>query len=244
MFTAKTIAAILAAASVVVAAPQYQGSSPSCPDSGSKYPTGTGNNGYPYTNSTGPSTTTDPGSLSTGYPSTGTGSGSGNGNSPSKVAPVDPAVVTHRVTAGFNGLNFEPNNVVANIGDIVEFKFLPKNHSVAQSSFDKPCEPLTDASGAQTGFFAGFDFVTDNGKLADDVFQIVIKDTKPIWYYCPQADHCQKKMGGVINRNFNDNDKTLDKYLAAAALTTQTIIPSTIQGGQEFLNPNPNAGFP
>jgi hypothetical protein len=34
--------------------------------------------------------------------------------------------VVHRIFAGFNGLNFEPANVVAEIGDLVEFHYLPK----------------------------------------------------------------------------------------------------------------------
>jgi len=163
----------------------------------------------------------------------------------SKVAPVDSSVVTHRVTAGFNGLNFEPNNIVANVGEIVEVKFLPKNHSFAQSSFGEPCKPLTDDSGNEIGFFAGFDFVTADGKLAPDVFQIEITDTNPIWFYCPQTDgnHCQMGMAGVINQDFS-SDNTLAKYIAAAALTGTSVVPSTIQGGQEFINPNPLSGFP
>ncbi len=161
------------------------------------------------------------------------------------MAPVDPNVVTHRVTAGFNGFNFEPKNIVANVGEIVEIKFLPKNHSIAQSSFGEPCKPLTDAAGNEVGFFAGFDFVTADGKLAQDVFQIEVKDTKPVWFYCPQTvdNHCQMGMAGVINQDFS-SDNTLDKYIAAAALTGTSIVPSTIQGGQEFINPNPLSGFP
>jgi plastocyanin len=70
--------------------------------------------------------------------------------------------VTHTVVAGFNGLNYEPNNIVANPGDIVEWHFLAKNHSVAQSSFAEPCKPLNIDQGSQ-GFFSGFNFVTAPG---------------------------------------------------------------------------------
>ena len=103
--------------------------------------------------------------------------------------------VTHSVTAGLNGLDFDPNNVVANLGDIVEFLFLPKNHSVAQASFAQPCVPESD-----TSFFSGFMPTADG--LAPDVFQIVVEDTQPIWYYCAQTDgsHCQNGMVGVINQ--------------------------------------------
>jgi plastocyanin len=144
--------------------------------------------------------------------------------------------VTHSVTAGFNGLHFEPSNVVAEIGDIVQFEFLPMNHSVAQSSFAEPCVPLAD----ETGFFAGFEFATKEGKNPD-VFQIVVKDSKPIWYYCPQqkGGHCQAGMVGVINQNFNNQDATLAKFIELAALTKESVIPPWIQGGERIVNPNP-----
>jgi plastocyanin len=58
---------------------------------------------------------------------------------------------THSVIAGLGGLHFDPENVVAEIGDIVEFHYLPKNHSVAQSSFGSPCKPIND-----NAFFSGF----------------------------------------------------------------------------------------
>jgi plastocyanin len=97
--------------------------------------------------------------------------------------------VTHSVSAGLGGLKFEPDNVVAQIGDIVQWDFLPLNHSVAQSNFANPCEPLADGS----GFFSGFNFPTEEGKNPD-VFQIVVTSDQPTWYYCPQTvgNHCRK----------------------------------------------------
>ncbi|EFX05912.1 extracellular serine-rich protein [Grosmannia clavigera kw1407] len=147
--------------------------------------------------------------------------------------------VTHSVVAGLGGaLVFDPDNVVAEIGDIVEWHYLPKNHSVAQSSFGEPCEPLNTGY----GFFSGFQ-PTASGQ-APDVFQIVVEDSNPIWYYCAQTvgSHCQKGMAGVINQNFNSAN-TLSAYKAAAANTGVSCIPPVIQGGAVILNPNPNGGF-
>ncbi|KAL1844530.1 hypothetical protein VTK73DRAFT_2350 [Phialemonium thermophilum] len=154
---------------------------------------------------------------------------------PSKTVPL--TGVTHSVVAGLGGLHFDPDNVVAEIGDVVEWHFLPKNHSVVQSSFDKPCQPLSD-----TSFFGGF-YPTADGQNPD-VFQIVVKDKSPIWYYCSQTNgnHCQNGMGGVINQNF-DSDKTLARYKEIAAGTGTSVSPPTIQGGQRIPNPNPNGGF-
>jgi plastocyanin len=168
-------------------------------------------------------------------------------NTVTPALPVSSSVVTHRVAVGLGGLRFEPNNIVAEIGDIVEFKFLARNHSVAQSSFAEPCKPILDAAtGAQKSFFAGFDFFVDQpGVLAPNVYQITVTDKKPIWFYCPQTtgNHCQNGMAGVINQNFN-SDFTLARYLANAATTGVSVVPPYIQGGLEGPNPNPNAGFP
>lgn len=148
--------------------------------------------------------------------------------------------VTHSVVAGRGGtLDFDPDNVVAQIGDIVEWHFLPKNHSVAQSSFDQPCVP--DASLHQP-FFSGFQPIASG--QAPNVFQIVVQDENPVWYYCAQTNgnHCQNGMAGVINQNF-DSANTLSAHKTMAALTGVSVVPPVVQGGAVTLNPNPNSGF-
>ncbi|EQL00816.1 hypothetical protein G6O67_004241 [Ophiocordyceps sinensis] len=148
--------------------------------------------------------------------------------------------VTHSVVAGLGGLRFDPDNVVAEIGDIVEWHFLPKNHSVAQSNFAKPCEPLAD----RTSFFAGFNFVTQANQAAN-VFQIVVAHKNPTWYYCPQqtGSHCQNGMVGVVNQNFDDPAFSLAQHRALAANTHVSIVPPVEQGGSVIANPNPLGGF-
>jgi plastocyanin len=147
--------------------------------------------------------------------------------------------VTHSVVAGLAGLRFDPDNVVAQIGDVVEWHFLPKNHSVVRSSFSKPCEPLQDQ-----GFFSGFNFATPEGQ-SKNVFQIVVQDEKPIWYYCAQTAgaHCQNGMVGVVNQNFKSADFTLAKHKDLAAKTKESKIPAEESGGRVIPNPNPLGGF-
>jgi plastocyanin len=142
--------------------------------------------------------------------------------------------VIHRIFAGSptanNGLHFEPENVVAEIGDIIEFRFLPKNHTVVQSSFDKPCEPLADGSGV----FSGFNFATSQDE-ADGVFTFTVQSKNPFWYYCSQTagNHCQSGMSGVINQNFNSNETlAMYKERSKGAVTRQPSIDvSASQGG-------------
>ncbi|KAF2634587.1 hypothetical protein P280DRAFT_474538 [Massarina eburnea CBS 473.64] len=147
--------------------------------------------------------------------------------------------VVHRIFAGSTtenaGLHFEPENVVAEIGDLIEFHFLPKNHTVVQSSFDKPCEPLAGGN----GIFSGFNFKTDAGE-ASQVFQFTVQNKEPFWYYCSQAvgNHCQKGMSGVINQNFNSaNTLTAYKANSVGAVTKQpSADPLASKGGYTVAN--------
>ena len=146
--------------------------------------------------------------------------------------------VTHSVVAGRGGLKFDPDNIVAEVGDVVEFHFTPRNHSVVESSFGQPCQPK-DA----TSFFSGFFPVTEG--QSSEVFQIVVKDKTPIWFYCAQNNgaHCQSGMTGVINQRF-DSAATLSAHrdLARARVAPSEVQPY-IQGGARITNPNPLSGF-
>jgi hypothetical protein len=53
---------------------------------------------------------------------------------------------------------FDPEEVEAEKGDVLEFHFEPKNHSVVAGDYRYPCSPLDMG----TGFFSGF-VPTDNG---------------------------------------------------------------------------------
>lgn len=55
------------------------------------------------------------------------------------------------VDVGKNGFIFNPDTLTFSAGDKVEFHFYPGNHSVTQSSFDNPSQPLSD-----TSTFSGF----------------------------------------------------------------------------------------
>ncbi|KAL2162489.1 hypothetical protein VTH06DRAFT_7403 [Thermothelomyces fergusii] len=158
--------------------------------------------------------------------------------------------ITHSVVAGRSGLRFDPENIVAEVGSIVEFHFLPRNHSVVEASFDAPCVPRDDrAPGFRPTFSSGFFPVSPNpdGSVAQsaEVFQIEVRDDKPIWFYCAQntGRHCQNGMVGAINQRF-DTPQTLEAFRrAAAAVPGDSGILPGVQGGWRGPNPNPNGGF-
>ncbi|KAJ9616569.1 hypothetical protein H2200_000288 [Cladophialophora chaetospira] len=121
----------------------------------------------------------------------------------------------HSVKVG-PGLVFTPDTVTAAEGDWVEFTF-GSGHSVAQSSFDAPCVPISGGMGVFSGF-------PNQG----DIWRIQINSTDPLWLYCSTSGHCEGGMALVVNQP--SSDKTLDAYKSAAA-NAQGSSPQTPQGG-------------
>lgn len=102
-------------------------------------------------------------------------------------------VTVHVVkVGGANGtIAFAPNDIKAAVGDMIQFQFAPNNHSVVQSTFDAPCQ----ASGST---FSGYMPVAANA-VTTPTYTIMVNDTKPLWFYCSQAKHCQNGMSMVVN---------------------------------------------
>ncbi|KAK0193223.1 Cupredoxin, partial [Armillaria mellea] len=106
----------------------------------------------------------------------------------------------HKIVVGIDGnLEYSPANISASIGDTVTFEFHPKNHTVTQSSFQHPCQPLAETStSGEIGFSSGFrPFAADATEFP--TFQIKINDTAPVWGYCGQTNHCGSGMVFSIN---------------------------------------------
>jgi plastocyanin len=108
-------------------------------------------------------------------------------------------VAVHVVTVGSmaGAKTFSPNNIKVAVGEMVQFQFAPKNHSVVQSTFDQPCQPVNQNSNV-TGIFSGYMPVAANA-TSIPTFTILVNDTKPMWLYCSQATHCEDGMVMVIN---------------------------------------------
>jgi plastocyanin len=138
----------------------------------------------------------------------------------------------HDVTVGTNSgaIAYSPNSVTAAVGDMVQFQFAGGNHTVTQSTFDQPCQPIAMNSNV-TGFFSGFMPVAA-GSTDTAAYTIAINNTTPIWVYCSQATHCQKGMNLVINVNPTKNaSRTLAAYTALAAKASANLPGVSIEGG-------------
>ena len=148
------------------------------------------------------------------------------------------ARTTHTVVAGSPGLRFDPDNITAAPGSIIEFHFLPLNHSIIQASFAGPCQPKDSAS-----FFSGFFPVSkspdDSAAQSAEVFQIEVRDDTPIWFYCGQGRHCQSGMVGVVNQKV-ETGNTLEVFREEAGMVEESAgVQGIVQGGWRGQNPNP-----
>lgn len=95
-------------------------------------------------------------------------------------------------------LKFYPEELEVAVGELVQFHFYPRNHSVARSTFAEPCNPIEGSANASAGFFSGFMPVQETDTFMP-TFTILVNETTPIWYYCATGRHCQNGMAGVIN---------------------------------------------
>lgn len=137
------------------------------------------------------------------------------------------------VAVAQNGsLTFSPSDIKAAPGEFVQFQFLAGNHTVTQSTFDKPCQPVSMNSNA-TGFHSGFQPVAASASMGMiPTYTIQINNTAPLWLYCAQGRHCGSGMAMVINAPATNPNRTLASYKALAA-QAQTILPGGgATGGQ------------
>jgi plastocyanin len=156
------------------------------------------------------------------------------------------------VTVGSPTVNkslvFVPADVKANPGDILQFQFSQINHTVTQSTFAEPCQPIQASDPAAAGIHSGFVPVTA-GASTVTTFDVPVNDTKPIFIYCAQGPHCQLGMVMAVNacvsalltrhpprtnnlmkRNRNGNE-TLAAYKSAAAKAEKNVPAANFKGG-------------
>lgn len=145
---------------------------------------------------------------------------------------ISEASKNYVVTVGKDSqLKFNPETLTAAVGDTITYQFFAKNHAVAQSSFNEPCQPLTG------GVFSGFTPNPSTDTPSPTTFTITVNDTKPIWIYCPQTngDHCQKGMVHAINAPPSGNTFDAYKSKAATAPTSKSPADGLPIGGLRLL---------
>ncbi|KAL7915806.1 hypothetical protein GGI35DRAFT_430711 [Trichoderma velutinum] len=131
---------------------------------------------------------------------------------------------TIKITATSDN-TFDPSTIKAADGDILEFIFEPKNHSVVAGDYRYPCSPME----LGTGFFSGF-FATSSGEN-DKVFRVEINGTDTIPFYSSQGNECAGGMVGIINPKGN---QTLDDYKKRASTLARSVSPGRKPFGGEI----------
>ncbi|KAK1754572.1 hypothetical protein QBC47DRAFT_221087 [Echria macrotheca] len=160
--------------------------------------------------------------------------------SPTEAAGASPVAAgpgaTHSVTVGGpTGLQFSPVELVATPGDTVIFTFLSQNHTVTQSAFDTPCDPL--AGGMDSGFQAN----PNNTINPPPQVAMQVMVSTPLWFYCRQANHCGKGMTFSINPTAA---KTQAMFQAMAIAQKGNGGGSAITGGTPAAGGAPPAAAP
>ncbi|KAF8744264.1 hypothetical protein RHS02_01832, partial [Rhizoctonia solani] len=105
-------------------------------------------------------------------------------------APVAGTGATHTViVAPTKGvLRYVPFAVNASVGDTVRFMWGAGPHTVTKSSALTVCNKSADASTFASG-----------QQNASFVFDQVVNNTEPTFFFCAVPNHCQKGMFGIIN---------------------------------------------
>ncbi|THW19875.1 hypothetical protein D6D02_08857 [Aureobasidium pullulans] len=138
---------------------------------------------------------------------------------------------SHSIDVGEDGLVFSPNSATAAVGDTVTFHFYPRAHGVARSSYPSPCAAMDN------GFNSGFVKVASGE--SNTTFTITVNNTDPIWYYCPQGDHCQAGMVVASELGYSltggcgrsSNDQTIGAFIVAASSAGTSTVPEQVYGG-------------
>ncbi|KAI1335664.1 hypothetical protein F5Y15DRAFT_419748 [Xylariaceae sp. FL0016] len=139
-------------------------------------------------------------------------------DSPSTIVPK--AAVTHSVDGG--DFRFEPNTIIAEVGDIILFKIWPGGHGVSRAAFEYPCLPYNDIEvAAPPGFWSTVLPATEGSPAT---YQVNVNDTEPAFFYCTAPCSCKGRgMIGVINPNST-------MTLAAQKNKVDTDTPDTAPG--------------
>jgi plastocyanin len=92
------------------------------------------------------------------------------------------SAATIQVVVGGTALEYSPSQVNANVGDVIEFVFMPKNHTVTQTSFAAPCQPM--AGGLDSSFQP-----VAAGATQVPSFLVPVNATTPLWFSCQQTGY-------------------------------------------------------
>jgi len=177
------------------------------------------------TTSAPPAASTPPASTTTTDPSA--ASSTGTTGTTGSTAPK-----TINIAVGQGGaLTFTPDRTAANIGDTLLFTFMAGAHTVTQSTFADPCDPMAG------GFDSGSKPVA--GLTTPPTFSLTVNATTPTWIYCKTGTHCRSGMVMSINPPATGN--TADAFHNNAISGAGASGSATVSGAQASQTPGGGA---
>ncbi|KAI7782375.1 hypothetical protein LA080_013521 [Diaporthe eres] len=144
------------------------------------------------------------------------------------------------VLVGGTALTFTPNSVTARPGDVLQFQFAARNHTVTQSLPTSPCRPIDAGAGVAPGVNSGFIPFEGGASGMVGTFNVPVMNTQPMFLYCAQAMHCQQGMVMTVNAQSTE----LINYFNAAAVAPANVPGRSIAGGIAGAIPLANAVLP
>jgi hypothetical protein len=146
---------------------------------------------------------------------------------PSLVSAANITVFVGASQNGTVGLKIDPQQIVAQQGDIVNFEFRGGNHTITQSSLANPCAWQFNTATQKNGFNSGFvPFNATSGQVG--VYSLEITQTaSPIWLFCGRPPHCKSGMYAAINAPTTGN-KTFATFAANVQTTNEPGLGVTV----------------
>ncbi|KAJ7915492.1 hypothetical protein B0H13DRAFT_2270325 [Mycena leptocephala] len=126
------------------------------------------------------------------------------------VIPIVRSAVIEVTVGGVGVIAYTPNQVQANIGDVIQFTFKQKNHTITRSTLANPVPHLWEREHSTRDSANETDF---------PLAQFTVQDTNPVWVYCRQAGHCTQGMAAATGSAATS---------AAAAPTGAVTVTTTI----------------
>ncbi|KAH7153789.1 hypothetical protein DER46DRAFT_663480 [Fusarium sp. MPI-SDFR-AT-0072] len=151
------------------------------------------------------------------------------------------AITTHTINVGAAGHKFTPNDIKADVGDILEYRFYPDAHWVIRGDFGYPCIPYEYVDVDRTGFSSGLQPVK---AITNDAprFRVRVNNTEPIFYYCGAPGSCVRyHMMGVVNPLKNE---TLEDWLKKADNVDYQLRPGEPFPKEQGLNTSTTSAIP
>ncbi|KAF2035214.1 hypothetical protein EK21DRAFT_84835 [Setomelanomma holmii] len=151
---------------------------------------------------------------------------------------------THTIEVGLADHKFRPDTTEAAIGDTIEFRFYPANHSIVRAEYGFPCIPYEMTGSNKAGFFSGFNPVD---KVLDDPpkYSIRVNTTDPVFFYCSAPGSCiTYGMVGSININ---SSQSIDKQRSLAMDSAYMLNPGEpfpAESPLPSINPATSSGLP